>query len=126
MVRATEKTMNPWHLRFSAYSKSQGRTEDEQWAHDGNGKAYTTWIQRQWHVWQRESGRRSPFWQADHDAFDKWLQDRPIRNTPKACGLCGRLDLLSEVETYRADGTTVKMGAFCPSCEQRVVGVVCG
>lgn len=126
MVRAVEQIMNPWSRRFSAYAKSQGRTEDEQWAFDGSGKQHTTWIREQWHVWQRESGRRSPFRQVDHDSFDKWLRARPIRNTPKTCGLCGRLDLVSDLEIRNADGTMVKMGAFCPSCEQRVVRVVCG
>lgn len=70
--------------RYHAFARSQGRSAEEQRAHDreewpqGSAAPFMLWIGEQWRAFFAERGEKRPasLWPHHHEAFDKWLDAR--------------------------------------------------
>lgn len=57
--------------RYAAYVRAVGAPDPP-----GRNAGYLAWIGGQWREWEQASGRRRPYSDADHAAFDAWLEAR--------------------------------------------------
>ena len=72
-----------WNPRYVAYAASQGRTPDDQLAHDRAEKPgahmvpFILWIGARWADYRHAHrlGRLDPVTAAGHEAFDAWLDE---------------------------------------------------
>lgn len=73
-------SVHEWQPRWVAYAAHEGRTPDQQAAHDRNAHGaflshrFIAWIDAAWKAWAASTGARlTGLTEADHDAFDTWL-----------------------------------------------------
>lgn len=68
-----------WQPRWVAYAAHEGRTPDEQDAHDRRADGtflahpFMAWVGAAWAAWCAKTGRPLHGLNADHEAFDAWL-----------------------------------------------------
>lgn len=90
-----------WQPRWAAYAAANGRTPDEQAAHDTHGGRYMAWVDTAWAAWCAETGRpRHGLTGGDHQAFDAWLPSYQTVNSTAA----------REDQSRAANGPTHKPG----------------
>jgi hypothetical protein len=80
--------MKSWNQRFVAYAREHGNTPEEQLESDavrwpgGRMCGFQLWVSERWREWaalmghSRAKDAYAILSQADHDAFDAWLETR--------------------------------------------------
>jgi hypothetical protein len=63
-----------YQSRYVAYCRAHGvSSPDEMWERDGSNANYMAWIGGKWREWDALTSHQGGHAQADHEAFDAWL-----------------------------------------------------